>query len=288
MCVGADIAKIPFLFVCQIANFINVLFQNSYILIIGKLFSAEVTGLYFFANKIQELAATQITSSVQQATFPALASLQDDNTQLRQRYRRIIQIVSFIIAPIMLFLAVLAEPVFALLFEERWQGAVLYLQLLCLVGLFYPLHAMNVNILNVKGRSDLVLYVGIVKKLVNLGLLFAAIPYGVTGIIISRIIGSYFALLPNTYYSKRLIGYGLLEQVGDIAKPSLAALIAALVAWQITFFLADHHAIIQIAVVGTAAVALYVLLSKLIRAEGYSFLEGVLAPKLKRIFSNLK
>ncbi|MBU1215145.1 MAG: lipopolysaccharide biosynthesis protein [Gammaproteobacteria bacterium] len=207
------------------------LMENSYVLVIGRFFSAEITGLYYFAKKISDLISLQLTTTVQRATFPALAVLQDDSAILRYKYRQIIQLMMFVIAPVMLMLAALASPLFRLLFDVRWQGAVPYLQLLCVVGVIFPLHAMNINILNVKGRSDLVLKVGLIKRLVNIALLFAALPFGVLAIAMSQIVGSLLALIPNAYYSKKMIGYGLKEQILDVIKPMLAALVAALGAW---------------------------------------------------------
>jgi O-antigen/teichoic acid export membrane protein len=210
---------------------LSVLFQNSYILVIGKFFSAEVTGLYFLAKKISNLISQQLTAAVQQATFPALSTLKGNKSGLKYKYQKIIQIMMFSIVPIMGLIAVLAPAFFQFLFEERWSGAVIYLQLLCVVGAIHPLHALNINLLNVLGRSDLVLRIGVVKKTLNLTLLFLAIPYGVVGIAIGQIVGSLVSLVPNTYYTARLIDYSLLEQLNDVLKPVISTLVACAGAW---------------------------------------------------------
>ncbi|MDK9557244.1 lipopolysaccharide biosynthesis protein [Marinobacter sp. M216] len=210
---------------------LSVLYQNSYMLVIGRLFGAETAGLYFFARKVSNLVSQQLTRAVQQATYPALARLQDDNFVLRNKYRQILQLMMFLIAPTMALLAGLASPLFRLLFNEQWQPAIPYLQLLCLVGMLYPLHALNMNLLNVKGRSDLVLKVGLVKKALNLTLLFVAIPYGVIGIVVSQVVGAALSLVPNTYFSSKFLGYGLREQLLDAFKPILAAVGAGLSAF---------------------------------------------------------
>ena len=207
---------------------LGVLYQNSYVLVIGRFFSAEVTGLYFFAKKVSNLISQQLTGAVQQATFPALSTLQDSNEILRYKYRQIMQLMMFLIAPVMALLGGLAEPLFGLLFSDKWQEAVPYVQLLCVVGVLYPLHALNINLLNVKGRSDLVFKVGLIKKAVNLTLLFLAIPYGVLAIAASQVVGSILALVPNTYFSAKLIGYSLASQISDAGKPILSGFIASI------------------------------------------------------------
>ncbi|WP_160164269.1 lipopolysaccharide biosynthesis protein [Marinobacter santoriniensis] len=246
---------------------IEVAFQNSYVLVIGRLFSAEITGLYFFARKISYLISQQLTGAVQQATFPAMATLQDKNQVLLLKYRQIMQLMMFLIAPIMALLAGLASPLFILLFDDRWIAAVPYLQVLCIVGALIPLHALNVNLLNVKGRSDLVLKVGIIKKTVNLSLLFLAVPFGVIGIAFSQVIGSILALVPNTYFSARLVGYPLGAQLKDVLKPFLAAGLAAGVAWLIAGN-SVNVTVGRFLVAGGAGVIVYLSVSIFIRAEG--------------------
>lgn len=217
-----------------------VLFQNSYVMVIGRSFSAEVTGLYYFSRKINQFVSEQVAGAVQQATFPALATLQDDNDSLREKYRKIIQLLMFFIAPVILFLDVIAEPLFKLLFNDKWAGAVVYLQMFSVVGLLFPLHSMNINILNVKGRSDLVFKVGVVKKIVGLVILITSIPFGVTGIIAGQIFASILALIPNAYYSEKLIKYGLKEQLFDAFRPLMIALFASLPTWWFSSFFSSH------------------------------------------------
>lgn len=246
---------------------LSVLYQNSYVLVIGRFFSAELTGLYFLAKKVSNLISQQLTGAVQQATFPALSTLQDDNEALLHKYRQIMQLMMFLIAPIMGLLAGLAPMLFELMFDERWAGAVPYLQLLCVVGALYPLHALNINLLNVKGRSDLVLKVGFVKKAFNLSLLFLAIPFGVLGIVISQVIGTFLALVPNTYFSARLVGYSLFDQIKDVVKPMAAAALAGIVAWwaaQVEM----PMLILSLLFAGMVGMLVYILASLLLRAEG--------------------
>jgi O-antigen/teichoic acid export membrane protein len=250
---------------------LSVLYQNSYVLVIGRFFSAEVTGLYFLAKKVSNLVSQQLTGAVQQATFPALSTLQDDNAALRHKYRQIMQLMMFLIAPIMALLAGLSPALFALLFDERWTAAVPYLQLLCVVGALYPLHALNMNLLNVKGRPDLILKIGLVKKAVNLTLLFLAIPYGVFGIIVSQVIGTFLALIPNIYFSARLVGYSFVDQIKDVVKPLFAALVAGFGSW---FMVQQSEGNLFLWFTGGALVGAgsYLAMSFVVRAEGASML----------------
>jgi len=250
-----------------IANVLNVAFKNSYALVIAKLFSPELTGLYYFATKLSNLAAQQLTGALQKSSFPALATLQDDNDQLRKKYRQIIQLTMFVVAPVMLMLMALAEPVFELLFDDRWKGAVTFTQLLCVVGLLYPVHSLNINVLMVKGRSDLNLKLTLIKKGIQISLLVASIPFGVLGIVIGQVIGSIVALLPNSYYTAQLIHYGFRAQLMDVMKPVAAAAIGSLIAyWAVQ--IGNISLVITILFAGAVNVLVYLMFSWLFRAEG--------------------
>lgn len=247
---------------------LTVLFNNSYILVIGRFFSAEITGLYFLATKINNIVSRQLSTAVQQSTFPALSTMQDDNPELLIKYRQIMQVMMFAIAPMMGLLSALAVGLFEVFFDEEWLRASDYLQLLCLAGVLYPIHALNVNLLNVKGRSDLVLKIGMMKKTLNLLLLFMALPYGVIGIVFSQVVGSILALIPNTYYSNRLIEYSLAAQVKDVAKPLGAAFLAAAAANGVYQSLVHPHWFFLI-ISALTGVAVYLLCCAIVKEEGF-------------------
>lgn len=262
-----------------IEGLLSVLYQNSYVLVIGRFFSVELTGLYFISKKISNFISQQLTSAVQQATFPALATLQDDNATLLKKYRQIMQLMMFIIAPIMGLLAGLADPVVNAFFGEKWLGAIPYLQVLCVIGMLYPLHALNLNLLLVKGRSDLMLKVGFLKKTVNITLLFLAIPYGVFGIVISQLVGSVLALVPNTYFSARLVGYRLPAQLADALKPVLASLAAAFVVGYLCN-ISGYPAIAELVCGSLLGGVIYLLVCFVLKADGLKFLTDKLKARL--------
>lgn len=257
---------------------LDIIFRNSYILVIGRFFGAEVTGLYFFAKKISDLISQQLTNAIQQATFPALATIQDDNEALREKYQKIVQLMIFIIAPFMALLAGLAPVLMDLAFEESWSASIPYLQLMCVVGALYPLHAINVNLLLVKGRSGLLLKIGLVKRAVSISILLLSLPYGVIGIIIGQIISSFFGLIPNTYFTAKLVNYSLSNQARDVVKPYGSAIIAGLVSW-LFIQQAESASIFWLIGGGLVGVVTYLTISYFIRTEGMTLLVNKFAKK---------
>jgi lipopolysaccharide exporter len=262
---------------------LNVLFQNSYVVVLGRYFSPEVTGLYFLAKRISVLASEQPAAAVQQATLPGLATLLDRPCALLQKYRQVMQLMMFLVAPIMAVLAGTAPVFFDLAFDDRWLGAAQILQPLCLVGLLFPMHALNVNLLLVTGRSDLALKVGVLKRCIGLALLICAIPYGVMGVVASQVIASFINLVPNTFYAARLVGYSFYDQVRDVFKPILAAG-AAFVCIQ-SMILIDMNSLLWTLIcyfiIGFTA---YLFASLVLRAEGLMIvLEKISRRFLRRV-----
>lgn len=251
-----------------LSSLLDTVFRNLYIIVIAKLFSTSIAGLYFFAEKIRELILNQLVSAIQNVTYPALASIQDDNVRLKAGYRKVISITTFLLFPTLTLLAALAQPLFSLLFPEKWWPAVPYFQLLCLAGLLYPLHSINLNILKVKGRSDLFLYLEILKKFMLVVILFISYRYGVIGILIGQIISSVLSYIPNSYFSSTLINYSTKEQMKDF----MPALILSILLGGIVFYVIQHiewHPILILLVFGLSSGLLYLLGSHLLKLTAY-------------------
>lgn len=210
-----------------LAGVLDTVFQNLYVIVIAKVFSAPVAGLYFFANKIKELIVQQLVTSIQRVTYPALASVQSDNARLKAGYKKIVVLMTMILYPAILFIAALAEPIFQMLLPEKWHPAVPYFQLLCIATLMIPLHSINLNILKVKGRSDLFLYLEIIKKMLSGLVLLMSYRYGVYAILVGQIIISIINYFPNSYFSIRLLNYGVKEQIADFLPTLVISLISS-------------------------------------------------------------
>jgi len=253
------------------SGLMDTAFQNIYLIVIGKLFSATLVGYYFFAQRIQQLVMIELTSAVQKVTYPALSSIQDDNTALKAFYRRIIQVVTYIVFPCMIALAVLAKPLFSLMLKEDWLPAVPYLQLLCIAGLLYPLHSINLNILKVKGRSDLFLYLEIVKKLMIVIIILFSVQFGIFGILIGQIVSSVLAYIPNSYFSIKLIDYSVPEQLHDFIPTLLLAVTMGVVMYSIGLVLPLGN-FAYILVIGLTGATFYVLTNHLLKMPAHLLL----------------
>ena len=202
------------------SSVIDKVYMQIYPIVIGKFFTPADLGQYARASQYAQLPSHTMTNVIQQVTFPVLSQIQQDGERLSSSYRRILRLSAFLIFPVMIALAVLARPVVVALVTDKWEPCVPYLQLICLASMWFPIHAINLNLLQVKGRSDLFLRLEIIKKVVGFTVLFGSIPFGIIGMCAGRILTSVVCLAINTYYTGQLIDVGFFKQMRDLL-PSL-------------------------------------------------------------------
>ncbi|WP_144605244.1 lipopolysaccharide biosynthesis protein [Algoriphagus algorifonticola] len=214
-----------------LAGIINSIFSNIYHLIIGKYFSIAQLGYYTKADSLKQIPVKNISSTLSKVTFPMFSEIQDDEEKLKVSYKRIMQQVLFWLTPVMALSSVLAEPLFRFVLTEKWVPAVPYFQILCFVGLMFPIHSYNLNILKVKGRSDLFLRLEIIKKSLTIFGVLIALPHGVFALLWTQVVLNVVAFGINSYFSGRFIGYPVWNQVKDISPIFLMGAIAGLLGW---------------------------------------------------------
>jgi O-antigen/teichoic acid export membrane protein len=266
-----------------LSSLIDMTFQNIYIIVIGKLFLATYVGYYFFAQQIQQVIVQQLTNSVQKVTYPALSTMQDNNKALKNFYAKVIQVVIYITTPSMFALIVLAEPLFNVILKNEWMPAVPYLQLLCIVGVLYPLHAINLNILKVKGRSDLFLYLEVIKKLMIVVVLSISVQFGIFGILVGQIVSSVLAYIPNSYYSIKLIDYTLFEQMRDFIPTFILSFIMGTLMY-LSGMLLPFGNIIYIIVTSFVGIISYISLNYLLKTPSQLLVSEIIKDKLNKRF----
>lgn len=200
----------------MLSGILDIIFTNIYTIIFGKFFSPMQVGYYNQANALQMLPVSNISSIVTKVSFPLFAAINHDDIRLKDVYKRIMQMVIFLVTPILIIMAVLAEPLFRFTFTEKWLPAVPYFQILCLNGIFYPIHAYNLQILQVKGRSDLFLKLEVIKKILVVLVLIISFQYGIYGLLYGSVITSVLCFFINTHYSGKFLNYKAWEQTKDL------------------------------------------------------------------------
>ena len=198
------------------SSLLHTVYANLYPLVVGKFFSAESLGYYSRAEQMAMLPASTGSGILGRVTFPLLATVQDDDARLGEVYRKYLRVSTGAIAPAMIGLCAVAEPLVLVLLGEKWLPAVPLMRVLCLGWMIDPIVLVNLNLLYVKGRTDLVLRLEIVKKITAISILFASVSFGLLGLCVGRAIYSQIALAMNTYYTGKFLKMTYLRQMREV------------------------------------------------------------------------
>ncbi|MEJ2491639.1 MAG: MOP flippase family protein [Desulfuromonadales bacterium] len=262
-----------------VSGLIDTAYRNIYYLVIGKYFSATELGYFTRAEQFKNLPSQNLSGVISRVSFPVLASIQDDLTRLKDYYRKLIRSTMFLTFVLMLGLSAVAKPTILVLIGEKWRPSIIYLQMLCFVGMFYPLNALNLNMLKVKGRSDLFLRLEVIKKVLAVPTIIAGILWGIKVMIAGMMVNAVIAYYLNSYWSGQMIGYPLRDQVKDIL-PSFLIAVFISVAVFLVGQVFDAITVLSLTVQLATGTILTVGLSELIRFRDYLFLKNVLFERL--------
>ena len=245
------------------SGLLDTVYSNIYPIVIGKFYSAADLGQYSRAKGYAYLPSQSLTGVIQQVTFPVLSQIQDDDQRLGNNYRRMLRFTVFIVFPIMIGMAALAYPLVVSLVTDKWAQCVPYLQIICLASMWYPVHAINLSLLQVKGRSDLFLRLEIIKKAIVTIAVFVCVPFGIMGICIGSVCTSIICLAINTYYTGKLINVGFVRQMMDMTPTLLASLaMGAVVYFAVIPFGSD---VVKLAVGIPLGMVIYLAIAKVFK-----------------------
>ena len=203
---------LPFALRMFASNILNNVFQQIYVLFIGRVGSPVELGYYQRANSFKRLASGASNTLMARITFPLFAQVQDDPVRLRRGFIKACQLLSFTFFPFMAALAAVSEPLIITLIGEKWLPAVPYLQLLCIVGALHPVHAINLSLIKALGKGGLFLRLEIIKKSVTAMVLFVTFQHGVYAIVLGQVFCNLIALGINGFYTRRLIDVSYAQQ----------------------------------------------------------------------------
>lgn len=240
------------------AGVIGSIYNHITTLVIGKFFRPADLGYYSRGQQFASVPSITVTNILSRVTFPLFSKLQNDDAALIQAYRKYICLSSVVIFFGLALLSGIARPLILLLLGERWEPSVLYLQLFCFALMMDHVCSINLNLLQVKGRSDLYLRLEIIKKTISFAILFASIPFGIVAVCCSKILYSQISVVINTYYTGKFFGVGYFAQFRDFGPYLLAALVASLPSYWLSSH--DGHAALWLLAGLVLTTALYVLL----------------------------
>ena len=273
------------------STLIYTFYTNIQSLFIGKFFNPAILGFYSRGMQLPNMLVSNINDSIQSVMFPALASQQDNLYRIKEMVRRAIVTSSFIIFPMMIGLAMIAEPLVEILFTEKWLPIVPFLQIFCCYYALWSIDTANLQAIKALGRSDIFLKLEILKCLIGIFILIISVPFGIyvmtLGVLVNRVISVIIDAFPNKY----LINYGFMEQFKDTIPSILLSLVMGVIVYSVREigFSDIFTILIQIGI----GIVSYVGLAKLFKIECYTFLvfslKNMIQSKKERIsWNNLK
>lgn len=259
------------------SGLLDTTYNNIYPIIIGKLFTPADLGYFSRAQGLATLPSSNLTSVLQRVTFPVLSEIQDDMERLETNYRKLLKMSAFIIFPLMMLLAAIARPLVDILLTDKWDNCVIYLQILCVALMWHPIHAINLNLLQVKGRSDLFLRLEIIKKILGVIIILITFSMGLKAMCIGLAINSIIALTINTFYTGKLISIGFISQVKDLLPIILSSILLLIVSSGCVYFI--ENVILQIIVGTVIGIGCYVGVAILFRYNEIEYIKQFIIAK---------
>jgi len=266
-----------------LSGLMDTIFTRLNTLVIGKFYSAKDLGFYSRADGTSQLPGSIMSGIIGRVAFPIFAAAQQDKTLLQAGLRKAITSVMMINIPAMMGIVVTARPLVAVLFGAQWSPCVPYLQILCLGGILWPLHILNLNILLAQGHSNLFFRLEIIKKTFGILIMGIACFFGITAIAWSSVLTGVVCFWINAHYSGRFLDYGFLRQIIDLLPYAGVSLVMAGCVWAITL-LPLSIPILILATQVSLGVVLYLALCATLRLRAFlnawSIVRAVLARRL--------
>lgn len=262
-----------------VSGLLDTAYKNVFLLIIGKYYSATELGYYARADQFNNLPSQNINNVIQRVSYPVLSEIQDDIPKLKKGYQKLIKNTMLITFVLMLGLAAVAKPLVLTLIGEKWLPSVIYLQLLCFVGMFYPLQALNLDMLKVLGHSDLFLRLEIIKKVLAIPTIVVGILFGIKIMILGMIVNSIIGYYLNSYWSGKNIDYSIWQQVKDILPTFVLSASVGLVVY-ITGNLLEISDPIKLVIQVILGAILTVGVAELLHLESYLDIKGIIFEKI--------
>ena len=265
-----------------VSSLIDTVWREIYQVVIGKCYTPVALGQYTRAQQFASICSSNLTSVVQRVSFPVLSSVQNDKERLKNGYKRIIKVTMLLTFVLMLGLAAVAKPMVLFLIGEQWLPCVPYLQIICLQMMLYPLHSLNLNMLQVQGRSDLFLKLEIIKKIIAIGPLLLGIFVNIYWMLGGSVITGCIAYYLNAYYSGPFLNYSIKEQVKDILPSFGVAIAMAVPVYAMSFIPLNPFILLPLQFFVGAIITISIC--ELTKFPEYLEIKGIAMPIINKVF----
>ena len=249
------------------SNLLDAVYGNIRQFAIGKIYSASDLAFYNRGKSIPNVIVRNVNTSIDSVLFPVMSSKQDSRSEVKKITRKAIMLSNYVMAPLMMGMASMADAIVRILLTEKWMPCVLYLRIFCVIYMFQPIHTSNTNAIKSMGRGDLLFKVEVIKKTVGLIMLALSINCGMKAIIYCYLVNNIFDQIVNSWPNRRLLNYEYLEQMKDIFPASALAATMGVCVYCISFLNLNVYVTVLLQIV--AGVSIYCIGSIALKLEAY-------------------
>ncbi len=263
-----------------VSSLLDTIYNDIRQLIIGKVYPGDELAFYNRGNQFPHFIVTNVNTSVDSVLLPTMSKEQENKERIKAMTRRAIRTSTYIMAPLMIGMAVCADTIVRLILTEKWLGCVLFMRIFCITYMFFPIHTSNLNAIKAMGRSDMFLKMEVIKKIVGLTLMLSTIFISVEAMAYSLLIGTLIGTFINAYPNKKLLNYSWAEQMKDILPNiGLAVLMGIPVLLMENLPLPTVAVLLLQIIAGTA---IYIGLSYILKLEIFNYILGIAKGFLKK------
>ena len=264
-----------------VSGLLNNIWNQLYQVVVGKFYSPATLGQYTRGQEYASIFSSNLTSIIQRVSYPVLSEIQDDKHRMVEGYRRVIKMTMFVTAICMISLGAVAEPLIYCLIGPQWHEAATYLPLICISMSLYPLHSINLNMLQVLGRSDIFLYLEILKKIIGILPICIGIFVDIYWMLIASILIGFVSLYLNSWYTGKALGFTFWKQLRDIAPSFGVAFTIALSVFFFKYLPISNWGILPMQII--VGVIVGIVTCRIIKIEEYKEINTIIAKSLNRI-----
>lgn len=263
-----------------VSSLIDTIWREIYQVVIGKCYTPATLGQYTRAHQFASICSSNLTTVVQRVSFPVLSSVQNEKERLKNGYKRIIKVTMLLTFTLMLGLAAVSKSMILVLIGEQWLPCVSYLQIICLQMILYPLHSLNLNMLQVQGRSDLFLKLEIIKKIIAIGPLLLGVFVDIYWMLGGSVIIGFISYYLNAYYSGSFLNYDIQEQVKDIFPSFIVALGMFIPVFALSYIPMSPYLLLPLQML--VGVAITIGICETMKLPEYMELKGIIMPMFNK------
>lgn len=262
------------------SSLLDTVYNNIRSLIIGKFYSASDLAFYNKGKQFPNLIVININSSIDSVLLPSMSQEQDNRSRVKTMTRKAIRTSSYIMWPLMFGLAIVAEPLVSLILTDKWLPCVPYLRIFCFTYALWPIHTANLNAIKAMGRSDMLLKLEIIKKIMGVISIVVTLPFGVFAIALGYMATGPLSAAVNAFPNKKLLNYSFKEQIADILPFFLMSGLMGAIIWPIRYLVLPKITIIALQVLCGGFI--YIVESKVFRIDVFDECLGLIRKIVKK------